>query len=56
MDSKEDFRKKSSELPTMYDPYDFLGQGVKSGKDWKNSENKAKDKSFAIKERNDDSL
>ena len=56
MDSKEDFRKKISESPSMYDPYEFLGQGVKSGKDWKNSEKKAKNKTFAIKERNDDSL
>ncbi len=56
MGSKKDFKKKGVASPTMYDPYDFLGQGVKSGKNWKNSEKKAKDKPFAIKERNNDSL
>lgn len=56
MGSKKDFKKKGTESPSMYDPYDFLGQGVKSGKNWKNSEKKAKNKTFAIKERNDDSL
>lgn len=56
MDSKKDFKKKGTESPSMYDPYDFLGQGVKSGKNWNDSEKKAKNETSVLKERNDDSL
>lgn len=38
----------------LYDPYDFLGQGVKSNKNFTQKQHQQNNKSFKIK--NDDSL